>query len=412
MHEEQDLDVVRMGGQLHDDLDPIPHFHPGPIPDAHLNHLSVAHDPSLLVSLDTNEQDDTAMGGLPMYQPTDLGPAFDFATMEEYARQEKTNLGIQTPISPRPGATFHFGSSTSTFLPPAISSSPEDVLTAATTTAGPSIVGSSDFTIPFPLPRVRQRKISQSHPGPRRGKMALFEQTSAPPSSLPFRAPHLAAGTTLSAVPSYDNISDTIDNNNNIHGGAGAASLPGIMTGTAGLGGMGSGHDRPYRFSFYSNSLSATIHARSLSELPAEGQSFEDLFSGIKAPAQGSKNASTNFARSSPQMSNVGRNGVMVNMPLPKSGAGTPVPFSGIMPLPERQSGISKMSGSARGINGSGNGFGGGFGGGGGGQVGAADTNTWWLDIQSPTDEEMKLLTKVCYSFALRWDLQLLMTVE
>ena len=48
--------------------------------------------------------------------------------------------------------------------------------------------------------------------------------------------------------------------------------------------GHGHGHDRPYRFSFYSNALNATIHARTLSELPSEGQSFEDLFTGISPP--------------------------------------------------------------------------------------------------------------------------------
>ncbi|KWU46496.1 cora-domain-containing protein [Rhodotorula sp. JG-1b] len=52
-------------------------------------------------------------------------------------------------------------------------------------------------------------------------------------------------------------------------GGYGAAVGPdGRKTGGA----------RPYRFSFYSNSLPTTIHARSLAELPAEGQTFEELF--------------------------------------------------------------------------------------------------------------------------------------
>ena len=62
------LETARLGGQVNGDLDPIGPFHPGPVPDAHLNHLSVGHDPALLVSLDNNEPDDTAMGGLPMYR--------------------------------------------------------------------------------------------------------------------------------------------------------------------------------------------------------------------------------------------------------------------------------------------------------------------------------------------------------
>ncbi|KAK0559779.1 CorA metal ion transporter [Tilletia horrida] len=40
--------------------------------------------------------------------------------------------------------------------------------------------------------------------------------------------------------------------------------------------------ERPYRFTFYSNTLPSTIHARYLSEIPAPGQTFEELFSGRK----------------------------------------------------------------------------------------------------------------------------------
>ncbi|KIM75035.1 hypothetical protein PILCRDRAFT_79511 [Piloderma croceum F 1598] len=90
----------------------------------------------------------------------------------------------------------------------------------------------------------------------------------------------------------------------------------------SGIGGIiNTGHDRPYRFSFYSNALSATIHARSISELPAEGQSFEDLFNGDHS----------------------------------KNGNGNSLVGSG----------------------------------------GDFEGNTWWLDVQCPTDEEMKMLSKV-----------------
>lgn len=40
------------------------------------------------------------------------------------------------------------------------------------------------------------------------------------------------------------------------------------------------GRRRSYRFSSESNALPTTIHARSLSNLPSEGQTFEDLFAG------------------------------------------------------------------------------------------------------------------------------------
>ncbi|KDQ64459.1 hypothetical protein JAAARDRAFT_118292 [Jaapia argillacea MUCL 33604] len=118
--------------------------------------------------------------------------------------------------------------------------------------------------------------------------MALFEgQTGAPP-------PSFSPGS-FGAIPSYEHFN---------------GSVPGV--------GLGQGHDRPYRFSFYSNALSATIHARSLSELPADGQTFQQLFSGVEAPTAG-------------------------------------------------------------------------------GSVGMSDTdsNTWWLDVLSPTDDEMKMLSKV-----------------
>lgn len=39
-------------------------------------------------------------------------------------------------------------------------------------------------------------------------------------------------------------------------------------------------NELPYRFSFYSNAFPTTIHARTLAELPEDGQSFEDLFNG------------------------------------------------------------------------------------------------------------------------------------
>ncbi|TFY56594.1 hypothetical protein EVJ58_g7540, partial [Rhodofomes roseus] len=193
--------------------------------------------------------------------------------------------------------------------------------------------------------RVRHRKLSQSAPTPRRGKLALFEQPgsgAAPPTS----------GTTLSAVPSYDNFNDLVD---------------GGPPGAGGTHGPGTGHDRPYRFSFYSNALSATIHARSLSELPAEGQNFEDLFFGREPAPQkppGPRPAA-NGKPSYAQANNLGSNpGSLLTSPrLNPIGPGTSKVFSGS----ER-----RLPGDA-----------------------AVDGCTWWLDVLSPTDDEMKLLSKV-----------------
>ncbi|KAJ7740887.1 cora-domain-containing protein [Mycena olivaceomarginata] len=117
-------------------------------------------------------------------------------------------------------------------------------------------------------------------------------------------------------------------------------------TGIPGI--LHTGHDRPYRFSFYSNALSATIHARSLSELPAEGQSFTDLFSGVPPPREASA------SRDRPA-----RPG-----PTPVVGEKAPR-HSNHRPAGEH--------------------------------LGASDaeSSTWWLDVQSPTDDEMKMLSKV-----------------
>ncbi|THH33527.1 hypothetical protein EUX98_g694 [Antrodiella citrinella] len=351
--EEHDMDAAKQGGQAHADGDSH-NFHPGPTPDVHLNHLSMGHDPSLLATMDGVGVDDATMGGLPMYQATDDRPLFDFSRMEEYAQEEKDRLGYAT--SPVEEGAFDFGKS----IP-----RPSTSVQTQYDDAGPSLSGSgipgsaSDFTIPFPLPRSRQRKLSQSHPGPRRGKMALFEQTSVPPPSLPYRAPHFAAGTTLSAVPSYDNLPIPTS----IPGAASGGPVPGVST--------ASGHDRPYRFSFYSNQLSATIHARSLSELPAEGQTFEELFMGAN------KSHSSEGSRPSTRL------GLLGSATAKSSGTASPVPAG----PGERLGGISKSNarnGGNMGPMGPGQGKG-----------VDRDVNTWWLDIQSPTEDEMKLLTKV-----------------
>ncbi|KAJ7228250.1 cora-domain-containing protein [Mycena pura] len=118
-----------------------------------------------------------------------------------------------------------------------------------------------------------------------------------------------------------------------IDGAHTTSGIPGILH---------TGHDRPYRFSFYSNAFPATVHARSLSELPAEGQSFSDLFTGIPPPKRG---------------------GDQPTRP-------SPVPLAG-----ERPSNYKPISEQPR--------------------HSTSDTGAWWLDIQNPTDEEMKMLSKV-----------------
>ncbi|RDX53755.1 cora-domain-containing protein [Polyporus arcularius HHB13444] len=277
-------------------------------------------------------------------------PEYQFGLMEDYAREEKTRLGLSPPVSPPAFDDRQPQASSSTHIPIPSGSGGEP---SQQPTGEPA---SQDSILPFTLPRARHRKLSASSPAPRRGKMALFEQGGAPPPALASRAPHLAEGTTLSAVPSYDNLADS-------HRGG-----PDMM-GFGGGGGPGSGHDRPYRFSFYSNALPSTIHARSLSELPADGQAFEDLFFGR---TQSQSNSNGNSSR--PSLPN--RGALSAAGSAPHSGSASPVP-----PFGGAASGISKgmpaMPGDRR-----------------PGDPSSSD-HTWWLDVLAPTDEEMKLLSKV-----------------
>jgi magnesium transporter len=140
----------------------------------------------------------------------------------------------------------------------------------------------------------------------------------------------------------------------------------GVRTGAPAPGG---GHDRPYRFSFYSNALSATIHARSLAELPADGQSFEQLFQGVHpgtdADAAGTGPPSAHQTQyGSPAPS------TMHALAARRASAATR-PGGFVMPdAPAAHKGA--VSAGA-----------------------PLDGNTWWLDVLNPTDEEMKMLSKV-----------------
>ena len=359
LQEQQAIDEARGTVHIHDNGDrPEQYQHPGPTPghDLLTNHLNSGHDPSLVVSLDAPYPEDTGMGGLPMYQATvdrTEGPQYEFGLMEEFAREEKTRLGIHSPTAPPSFDYRQPQASSSTHVPMANGSG--QPLQDGLREAGENTT--TDSTLPFTLPRARHRKLSVSSPAPRRGKMALFEQ-GAPPPSITSRAPHLALGTTLAAVPSDDNLGDS-------H--RGAPDPAGMGMG----GGPGSGHDRPYRFSFYSNTLSATIHARSLSELPAEGQTFEDMFLGRNHSQDVSNSNSIHppsFARSPASLPGS----------FPKPGMASPAPVGGV-------SGISKAMPAMPGVPGERR----------PGEGSNSDSYTWWLDVLAPTDEEMKLLSKV-----------------
>ncbi|THH17432.1 hypothetical protein EW146_g3373 [Bondarzewia mesenterica] len=342
LQEERELDIAR-GANIPNTIDEaVEAYRRTPTPeDLRLPHLSQGHDPSLLVSLNDNDvQQPDAV--LPMYQATlsQDKSNFNFKLLEEFATEEKNRLGFSTsPERSAPPVRHRTWQGHATITEPTVPVEGEPNASSSTT---------PDFTFPLPRP-ARQRKLSHSTPAPRRqgGKMALFEGTAnAPPLSLA-RATHLFA----SGVP--HNLS-TVSSEENLPATLGAPSAPA---------GTGTGHDRPYRFSFYSNGLSATIHARSLSELPAENQSFEDLFGGVNGNGLGGCSVPINMS-TAPAANETGFNGN--NTGGGTFGNGFSVNGSSKTVLNER-----RAAGDSEG------------------------QHTWWLDVLSPTDEEMKMLSQV-----------------
>lgn len=323
---------------------------------------------------------------------------FDYSHLEKWAQEEKVSLGIASDISRAEGAGAQAGfPGMTTYDEPREMDAQESELIASPGSMSPGgstgVAASSVSPPPQPLHHIthpseetafvrrRQRKLSQSNPAPagrRQGKLALFEGGGA-------------AGATSSPLMGHASIlGGPLGGAMGVAGGK--ASSPLLPTTSHDSGGNYStfpkppffdrpsqtrgaptpsqpAQERPYRFSFYSNALPSTIHARSLSELPADGQSFEDLFTG-KALAED------------------------VNEDDSVKGSGTATPIN-IDHVTGAGSGLlSRAIGNAR------NGLNGGNGGGGGGATPAArsedpEASTWWLDVLCPTDEEMRMLSKV-----------------
>lgn len=355
--EEHDIDIARGDRINHLDHNGVNcgsdglHSPPSPTPiDLRMQHLDQTHDPALLTTMGSEyrpirDEALASMPGLPVYQANVSRSAFTFAHLEAFAAQEKAELGISSPTDIH-GPAFRLRHPSF-----AQSGGPESAVSP------PGGIPSLDAAFDSPYhSNIRQRKLSQSSPVPRhsqkgtRGKMALFENHGGDPN---FNLPNRLIGHGhLSAVPSLDNVSTNRYS---------AAGMGGIMT---------PGHDRPYRFSFYSNALSATIHARSLSELPADGQSFEDLFTGLAPP----------------------------DRPRDAKGGSAPVP------VPPHQRAASVQDTNKRPLDFATPSYNGRPEKGGAGSSGPPNSlrdggelegNTWWLDVLSPTDEEMKVLSKV-----------------
>lgn len=343
-HEQREINLARGGVPLPDDgvdqLEGEPVIRSMPSLINLRSHVSSAHDPSLLVSLGgapshfLAHDDPSSTLGLPTYQANVSRSEFDFGPMEEFAVQEKERLGISSPTH---NNAFNLNALR-----------PRNIVLPESAVIDQPVDGSSDST-----PRaIRHRQMSQSNSHPRQhrkgvgGKMALFEgNPSDPPPSFAGNL-GLGQGSSRNTGPSLDDL-----------------PRPGAP-GTGAFGALNTGHDRPYRFSFYSNALSATIHARSLSELPADGQSFEDLFGGVNAPPV----APSKTRSPSPSIpSDTLKRGRGV-----PNAAGQAAHTSKYAPAEAQRAGLT-----------------------GGMTGGDSDVGTWWLDVQSPTDEEMKMLSKV-----------------
>ncbi|KAG7097399.1 hypothetical protein E1B28_004749 [Marasmius oreades] len=371
--EQHDIDIAR-GAEAIEDLDTGSILTKRPSTsslDLRKHHLNQTQDPSLLAGMGpavsqatpdiVDYRSSSNFGQLPTYQPNPPQSHFDFASMEEFAAAEKASLGItSTPstkfVIPPPTRSRHthspdfFIRDENRAQADALQSTSEGNVNEdiATQAAGPSSSNPDLSETAASTPRsARQRKLSQSNtPRVQRkgigGRLARFEGNAGlPPASLSGRLGLVLGG--------------------NIGGANGGDNIPTSQSGPTGVSGiLNTGHDRPYRFSFYSNALSATIHARSLSELPAEGQSFYDLFTGINSQAD--RDALGTDPTHDPRW----KTGTVK----PSGGA------SGFLGGKSAKSGYRpSMTGRMDSTD--------------------SDSNTWWMDIQCPTDEEMKLLSRV-----------------
>jgi hypothetical protein len=181
--------------------------------------------------------------------------AFDFSFLESFAADERTRLGLSTgPDRRRPTRQF--------------STQQKDTAEPSTVIPEePAIDVVAGGALQPDQSRSPQRRYSQNTAQPRKagGKLALFESVNAnpPPFDLPpTDSPHPMPSNLPSVPQAYSDQP--------------IALTPGHPTAM---------DDYSHRFAFYSNGLRSTIHARSLSELPAEGQTFEELFLGKKAAA-------------------------------------------------------------------------------------------------------------------------------
>lgn len=300
--------------------------------------------------------------GMPGVLPNFPYP-FDFSILEDFATEEREATGKPIPSARRRAGGDRSGAESST-SPPGYGISSSNAKSNPRTGAFSS---GSEGDTPGGRMGGRRRRLSESvAPGRHRPKVALFEGSGdaggdAPPptfrSILDTRTPLLSA-----------------DKRN--------PSDAGYGTGRPRPTDRKPNGPRPYRFSFYSNALPSTIHARSLAEIPGEGQTFEELFVGRKENQYEDdlahvgldprlaqfRNSNSQSGTSTPNLN--GGNAASVSGSVTGSGPmGAP---AGVPTAKGDRQRTAVMRSDAD-----------------------AESNTWWLDVMCPTDAEMKVLSKV-----------------
>ena len=334
----------------------------------------------------------------PVYQPVSYRTTFDYLLMEGFAADERTRRGpafgnglsgsamgaeIRRRLA-QSGVPVPKESGDDAFRVQKTIVVPEDDLVGGDgenigqdTIDG--VLVDSPSSLEERFAQKRQRKLSYSNPNPRRqAKLAMFEGgVGLPPAAQSVPSLHFSSSGT---GPSVYGVSSARANYFGYPHRSGTAD---------------SGQERPYRFSFYSNAMTQTIHARSLSEIPAEGQTFEDLFLG--RPPKTATNArhettSSGASVGAPTPSGMANGGSSPITAQASSTIGrtpraeTPANTTDTGPPKPKEALFSRNAGR---IDGNGGPVPGGV------VDDDPESATWWLDILSPTDDEMRMLSKV-----------------
>ncbi|POY76676.1 hypothetical protein BMF94_0268 [Rhodotorula taiwanensis] len=310
---------------------------------------------------------------------------FDFNALEDFAEHEREGMPI--PRARKRGA-MSGGEAVS-------SSGGDDYGVSSATAAGGHSFGPNSYepgTARGGMGGGRRRRMSEgvTHHGRMRRKLALFEGAGddlGGAASLSTGDEGAGGGSGPRSESHFGHLTDTktpLLADKRGANGYGAAGGPDTRKGAGA---------RPYRFSFYSNALPTTIHSRSLAELPAEGQTFEELFCGTRPSHEyevGQGEESTPPAPSAVSLDARLSNLASSNQ---TGGSGTATPTS--IPNTLNNVSTSKLLGTLP------------------AGVSAttmrndrpktavmrsdedAEANTWWLDVTCPTDQEMKTLSKV-----------------